>query len=233
MERLPNPTVRFAAGSPERAYSAVWRLWVHGSDAYLGARVVLGKFKLSIHESGEWIHALTSQSGAVFQETGSRRSHTWQRPPEFTPGWTQGPAILLPWVPWRDELKSFEEATSDTEWVPPPKRNKKLLFNILISAAGVTDDASAVSRPGDRLLDRHLPMANGEAVWLQTRQAEMSPEENAGIRRVEKEFRGFEVTGSLSDIGAWGIWITTANEGAPLLVQVPLGRRHFIVEGGV
>jgi hypothetical protein len=75
-------------------------------------------------------------------------------------------------------------------------------------------------------------MSNGEAVWLQVRQAEMSPEENVGIRSVEKQFRGFKVTGSLRDIGAWGLWITTANEGVPLLVQIPLGRRHFIVDGG-
>lgn len=49
---MPDPTVRFAAGSLDRPRSGVWRLWVHGSDAYLGARVTLGTFKLSMHESG-------------------------------------------------------------------------------------------------------------------------------------------------------------------------------------
>jgi hypothetical protein len=227
---VPDPTVRFAAGSPERPHSAVWRLWVHGADAYVGARTILGLLKLSMHRSGDWISAFTSQSDAVIEETGSRRTHTWQRPAEFTPGWTQGPAVMVPWVSWRDELRSLEEMPADTEWVPGPKRNKKLIFNVLLSAAGVERDASSVSRPSDRVLDRSLPMSNGEAVWLQVRQAEMSPDENKGIASAEREFRGFRVTGSLDSVGAWGLWITTSNEGVPILVQIPLGRRHFIVD---
>ena len=163
-------------------------------------------------------------------ETGSRRHHAWQRPSEFTPGWTQGPAIAVPWVAWRDDLRSLETLPLDTEWVPGPKRNKKVLFNVLISAAGVSSDARSVSRPGDRVLDRGLPMSNGETLWLQVRQAEMSPDENKGIASVERQFRGFQVSGgSIDSIGAWGLWITTANEGIPLLVQIPLGRRHFTI----
>lgn len=226
---MPDPTVRFAAGSPERPHSAVWRLWVHGSDAYLGARMVLGTIKLSMHQSGQWISAFTSQSGAVIDETGSRRTHTWQRPAEFTPGWTMGPAVAVPWVTWRDELRSREPLPSDTEWVAGPKRNKKLLFSVLISSPAVTTDATSVSRPGDRLLDRSLPMSNGEAIWLQVRQAEMTPEENNVLTSMERQFRGFRVTGSLDSVGAWGLWITTSPEGIPLLVQIPLGRRHFTV----
>lgn len=72
---MRDPTVRFAAGSRERLRSAVFRLWVHRSDAYLGARVMLGTFNLSMHASGEWIFGFTSQSKSTF-ETGSRRSHT-------------------------------------------------------------------------------------------------------------------------------------------------------------
>lgn len=90
---MSDPTLRFAAGSPERRFSSVWRLWVHGSDAYLGARTLLRWLKLSMHQTGpdQWISAFTSESGAVLNETGSRRHRTWTRPPEFRPGWTQGP----------------------------------------------------------------------------------------------------------------------------------------------
>src|ERR687892_894675 len=119
---VPDPTVRFAVGSPERPRSSVWRLWVHGSDAYLGARVLLGAIKLSMHQSGDWISAFTSQSG-VGLPTGSRRHHTWRRPPEFTPGWTQGPSVAIPWVTWRNELRWREELPPDTAWAPAPKRN--------------------------------------------------------------------------------------------------------------
>jgi hypothetical protein len=71
---MPDPTLRFAAGSPERPNSAVWRLWTHGSDTYLAARIAAHLFKVSMHKSGEWISAFTSQSGVVVdRETGSRR----------------------------------------------------------------------------------------------------------------------------------------------------------------
>ena len=84
-ERMPDPTLRFAAGSPERPNSGVWRLWSHGSDAYLAARITAHLFKLSMHKSGDWISAFTSQSGVIVdKETRSRRHRTWSRPPEFT-----------------------------------------------------------------------------------------------------------------------------------------------------
>jgi len=44
-----------------------------GSDTYLAARFTAHLFKLSMHKSGQWISAFTSQSGAVDTETGSRR----------------------------------------------------------------------------------------------------------------------------------------------------------------
>src|SRR5215218_974411 len=71
---MPDPTLCFAAGSPKRPNSGVWRLWTHGPDTYLAARVAAHLFKLSMHKSGQWISAFTSQSGVVVgKETGSRR----------------------------------------------------------------------------------------------------------------------------------------------------------------
>ena len=225
---MPDPTVRFAAGSVDRPRSSVWRLWVHGSDAYLGARVILGTFKLSLHQSGRWIAAFTEQSGVVITETGTRRHKEWSRPPEFRPGWTQGPSVMIPWVTWRDELRPLpERIPSDTEWVPEPKRNKKLLFNVLFSAPDVTEDASVVSRRGDRLLDRSLALANGEALWLQVRQVEMSPADNAWVQSVSKEVNVHH-TGSVASFSAFVLGITEAVEQpVPMMVQIPLGRRHF------
>jgi hypothetical protein len=78
------------------------------------------------------------------------------------------------------QIPSRETFPAGTEWVEGPQRNKRLLFNILFSASGVTDTAEVVSQRGDRLLDRSLPMSNGEAIWLQIRHAELSPDENKG-----------------------------------------------------
>ncbi|MGH2691112.1 MAG: hypothetical protein ACRDHM_01255 [Actinomycetota bacterium] len=229
---MADPTVRFGAGTPDRPRSAVWRLWVHGSDAYLGARVLLGSIKLSIHESGQWISAFTEQSGAVIKETGSRRHETWTRPAEFHPGWTQGPVVGIPWVSWRDDLKPRDEIPAKTLWVPAPKRYKKLLFSTLISAPDVPKDAVIPAlETRDRVL-ASLPMANGETMWLVAQHRAMSPDESTGIRSAEREFRGIGISGSLRSVHAWGLWIATSNLGGPILVQFPLGRRHFNIEPG-
>jgi hypothetical protein len=225
---MPDPTLRFAAGSPERRFSSVWRLWVHGSDAYLGARTLLRWLKLSLHQTGpdQWIAAFTSESGAVLEGTGSRRHRTWTRPPEFTPGWTQGPTILVPWVKWRGQLQHLENPPIDTVWVPGPARKRKLLFIVLFSAPTVPPDGiNLVSEPGDRIVGS-LPLSNGETVWLQARQVGISSDERKHIASTEREFRGFTVSGDAEAIDPWGVVITSA-QGLPLLVQLRLGHQHF------
>jgi hypothetical protein len=224
---MPDPTLRFAAGSPERRFSSVWRLWVHGSDVYLGARILLRMFKFSMHQSGQWISAFTSESGAML-DTGSRRHKTWLRPAEFTPGWTQGPSVLVPWIEWHGQFQLKENPPASTVWVPGPEQQRKLVFNVLFSSASTSPEAiNSVSQPGDWIVGS-LPLSNRGAVWVQARQVAMSPEEQKGIASVEREFRGIQVSGDLDAMNAWGLWITSSPvEGIPLLVQFQLGRRHF------
>jgi hypothetical protein len=78
------------------------RFEAYGSDIYLAVRMFAGTMKFSMHKTGEWVSAFTEQSGVVLPETGSRRHTEWQRPPEFTPGWTHGPVVMVPWVSWRE-----------------------------------------------------------------------------------------------------------------------------------
>jgi hypothetical protein len=70
-------------------------------------------------------------------------------------------------------------------------------------------------------------MANGETAWLVRPHEEMTPKVNGPISDAERQFRGFKVSGGLDSIGAWGLWVTTSENGLPLLVQIPLGKRHF------
>ncbi len=58
------PTIRFCAGSTNQPSSTVCRLWAHKRDVYLGARMILEAYKISLHESGQWISAFTSRSAA-------------------------------------------------------------------------------------------------------------------------------------------------------------------------
>jgi hypothetical protein len=223
---VADPTIRFCAGSPERQYSAVWRIWAHRNDVYLGARSALGLFKLSLHESGKWITAFTSGSGAQFNDTGNRRHHTWTRPGEFAPGWTQGPTILLPWVRWADDPRHRETLPRGVEWIRGPRRRGKLMINVLFAGTSVeADGINTVSRPGDALIGS-FQLGNGETVWLQARWRPMHADEIASIESHAKEYDGFRTATPFEQMSAWAIWVATGEE-APLLIQIPLGRRHF------
>jgi hypothetical protein len=136
-----------------------------------------------MRQSGEWISAFTSQSGAVL-DTGSRRPRTWARPPEFTPGWVQGPAVVVPWVKWHGQFQPIgTPPPADTVWVPGPPRKRKLVFNVLFAAASIpADGIGSVSKPGDWLVGS-LPLAKGETVWLQARQAGISSDEARALPR--------------------------------------------------
>lgn len=229
---MSDPTVRFAVGTSEKRYSSVWRLWTHGADAYLGARTSLGLFKLSMHKSGEWISAFTAQSGIVDEQTGSRRHKTWRRPSEFAPGWTQGPAICFPWVPWAGELARLEQVPPSTEWFPAPAEGCKLTVMVLFSSSSVSNDPKAVHavcRPEDLVLDRCLPLTTGENVWLQGRMSPLTATDRSGLEDFQGQFSPGMLTASEGDqYDAWGMWITTSPElDLPLMVQMPLGRRHF------
>jgi len=199
---------------------------------YLAARDVAHLFKFSMHKTGEWISAFTSQSGIVSTKSGSRRQFTWTRPPEFTPGWVQGPAVAIPWVKWRGQFQPTGKPPPDTLWVPGPARKRKLLFNVLFSTPTVpAEGINSVSQPGDWIVGS-LPLSNGETVWLQARQAGISSDERKGIASAEREYQGFQVSGDLNAVDPWGFWITVSPQGVPLWVQFPLGRHHFQAVGG-
>ena len=87
------------------------------------------------------------------------------------------------------------------------------------------DEINSVSEPGDLILGRLL-LANGETVWLQARETAMSTEEQAGLSSAEQQYMGFGAS-DLEAVEPWGrLWITESL-GAPLLIEFPLGRRHF------
>ena len=69
-----NHTIRFASGSPEAAFSIVWRMVARKNDVYLGAsKLGMASIKFSLHESGVWVLAATSESQGVLSEDGNRR----------------------------------------------------------------------------------------------------------------------------------------------------------------
>jgi hypothetical protein len=101
-------------------------------------------------------------------------------PPHSEPSYLPA-GVIIPWVEWRGQFQLTEKPPPDTVWVPGPTHKKKLLFNVLFSAATIPpDEINSVSQPGDWIVGS-LPLSNGGSVWLQARQAVMSPEEHEGI----------------------------------------------------
>lgn len=223
---MADQTIRFCAGSQKKQYSSVWPLWAHRNDVYLGTRTILGVFKLSLHESGQWITAFTNQSGATFEDTGLRRHFKWIRPEEFAPGWTLGPTILLPWVRWVEQPRHREDLPRKLEWIPGPRKRGKLMINILFAAPEVElDKVDTVSLPGDSIIG-NIKLKNGETVWLQARWRPMLREETDSIETHAQEFEGFRTETPYEQMSAWTTWVHTGEE-TPILIQIPLGRHHF------
>jgi hypothetical protein len=220
--------IRVAAGSLLYRCSPVWRFWANKSDVYFAARSTAGIYKISLHESGAWISAFTAQSARTPEELRDRRHKTWRRPPEFTPGWTHGPAVLLPWAPWQPTLPvPPETVTEDTIWVPCPKEMRQVAISLLIASPNVPKGGEHdVSIDGDRLIGT-LDLANGEKVWLQIRETEMNEDSLSGVRSAGKEYEAWKDSNAQPD-GAWGIWVTTEPTiGVPLVVGFPLAKYHF------
>jgi hypothetical protein len=61
------------------------------------------------------------------------------------------------------------------------------------------------------------------------REPRMSDQELASLEATQSEFSGFGVTDLSSVISASALWIATQENEArvPLLIEFPLGRRHF------
>lgn len=73
--------VRFAIGQPGLR-SSVWRVWAgrKSSDVYIAAREAAGVQKFSLHESGRWRYAYTSEAvGEQIPEDVDRAIDKWDR----------------------------------------------------------------------------------------------------------------------------------------------------------
>lgn len=208
--------IYFAAGTPERRCSTVWRLWSsrNSPDVYLASRSSAHIFKTSLHGSGVWTQSFTTQSGIA--PDGNRRTNRWDRPDPFQPQWTRGPAVVIPWVDWLGGAEYPEEDIPDaTVWVPCPGPGTVVTIATLF-AETPDADLEINATLDDRQLG-HLDVVTGERVWLVSALSEMSTETKAAIDNRMAAAQPFPAL----DWG-WGIYVTTAREGVPAFLQFPL-----------
>lgn len=122
----PVKEIRVGVGTPDAAYSSVWTMWVRKSDVYLTARGMAGLVKVSLHKSGDWRIAETSEASAKLSRplmsTGQRIILGWQRPSPFTIGWTKAVTVVVPHMALRVPMRvlSAKRDEPSTGWSPHP-----------------------------------------------------------------------------------------------------------------
>jgi hypothetical protein len=130
-------TIRFASGSPDEAFSCVWRLVATNNDVFIGAsKASMGIFKISLHKSGVWILAATSQSGATF-ENGNRRAKQWNRPLQHTQGITRGPSVIVPHTYLGSRPLQADEIKKKVLWYSGPPSGEVVEFTMYFVEPGI------------------------------------------------------------------------------------------------
>lgn len=216
-----NKIVRFAAGSPEKPMSLVWRLVVNGSDAYIGANATLmGMFKLSLHPR-EWLAGFTKQSAVVIPEKASRHSDRWLRPAEFAPGWTRGPIIAVPHMPAELGTHALgEEPKGAIQWVPAAGPGDLLAFAMfLVSPSVDRGQWPAIQTSGDHFVGS-VTKRDGESILLLARHQPMEVVYRESCEQLLRKER-FTYRGEPDPtVGGSLLWVST-QAGLPSVADLP------------
>lgn len=154
-------TLRFAAGSADDPRSGVWRVAADRNDVYVGSsKAAMRLFKLSLHGSGVWTLAATTQSAGTF-ENGNRRAKRWTRPLEQVEGITAGPSIVVPHMTFGVRKLPPGETNKNVHWYPSPRCGELVEFRFYF----VRPDAAASWSAGVTEIGL-LPLAAGHRLFI-------------------------------------------------------------------
>lgn len=129
-------TLRFAVGQRGRR-SSVWRVWANTSshDVYIASRTIAGIQKYSLHASGIWRLAFTSEYMA---EVGAgevdRVIDRWSRPEPDASGVVPGPIIAVR----AEDVTDMDDTAlgGQIDWVPAPAADEGVFFHTLFLRLG-------------------------------------------------------------------------------------------------
>jgi hypothetical protein len=219
--------IRFAVGSPEEAYSAVWTLFTQGNDVYLSGRLMGRYLKVSLHAKDVWRFAWTKESEILMEGTGDRVIHRWRRPPQFRPGWTRGVSVVVPWTPIGRHFPAIDApAGKPVQWLRPPAPEHKIVFTVLFSAPEAPEGTwESIREPGDRNLGRII-LPNGQDVHVAARRAPLELTEKAEAQKLANELHiNLAADASPENIrGASAIvWFLSREDGSPIIMNAGLG----------
>lgn len=177
MTKKKSKTIRFAVGSPDEWWSSVWLLLVAKNEVYVGAgNSAMSTAKISLHSSGIWTYAYTSQSG--FEVNGNRRLSRWERPPPIHPGLVRGPSICAPCTSFGDRPPERAELQKPITWIRAPAADEVVCFDIHFIDANTT-----VTWTDSERVIAELPLANGSRVQVAAFRRRMGPAFIGGIEK--------------------------------------------------
>jgi len=166
--------VWFGVGSANGAQSPIYSLFhsTKSADVYVTGRAIGRTIKASLHKSGHWRFAYVENSdeAKALSEGANRAFVKWERPAPFEPGLTRARVIIVPpsvVTTWNAKLEQPHKVV----WVPVPRRDSAVYFDVILSAPGWTGGTwNGGEWPGKNaaastLLYSQL-LANGETVWL-------------------------------------------------------------------
>ena len=109
--------IRFAVGAPDGFTSNSWRFWTERSgDAYLACRDNFQNMKVSLHASGRWRMAFTSEAiarnPALVPVGGGRAWEVWDEPPPVVPDIVVAFRLIFP----TRELAVRPEQRTTRQW---------------------------------------------------------------------------------------------------------------------
>ena len=167
-------TVRIAVGAPGLR-SSVWRIWADKgkSDVYIASRTIIGVQKFSLHQSGDWRYAFTSdfmdsEGGAGVPD---RIIDRWRRPEPGAGGWIR--AITI-WVRAEDVTPIDDTAlvNKGITWLTAPTLGQVVGVHVALWLPNQEFTPLA----GLRVVDI-LRLANDEAVAVLSVRRDVEPSE--------------------------------------------------------
>ena len=186
-------TIRFVVGDPDDLRASTWRCWIAGrgkDDIYLAPRPIAGSFKVSLHESGDWRVAFTTEFKEKMKRQGRwaegdhRSVARWRKPEQLAPGVVLAFRVIVPAsavsIPAEPRL-----LPGDLVWIRPPHENMAAEISLVLTGK----DTRVTGWPGKRGMNNDLVgslnLPSGTTLWLVSRQVDI-PQLEATNARMSK-----------------------------------------------
>ncbi len=218
---MATKTLRIACGTTAAPYSSVWRITADNKkgDVMLSwSKAIADRCKISLHASGRWRYAATSESGYADQIEGDRVFARWHRPQEHLPGVTRGPAIMIPHTKYGAKTHYPIDTSNSVQWFPPPSEGEWVEFSLYF----LDKDADPANWGNSKVMG-HLKLPDKQSVWVvaTVRKDLASDVLELAVQAMENSATQYE---SLADFAGGSVIITRTSEDdlkTPVFIDTP------------